>query len=221
MVEGIGIAGRRAASRLGPGAYRLRVAVSDLAALDPPTSEPIDRERTRHLGWVIAAGVYAGVSLVYLTLSKFGVGGLGAAWSLAQLLLVFLACFDFVTHRIPNKATLPAMAIVLVLRGVFVPGTLPEALIAGAAGFAGFLLLVIVTRGGFGMGDVKLTALLGLLLGSALVGALLVGIVAGGVASAVVVLVRPGGRKQAIAYGPYLCFGAALAILAFNPPPLV
>jgi prepilin signal peptidase PulO-like enzyme (type II secretory pathway) len=197
------------------------VAVSDLAALEPPTSEPIDREPARHVGWVVAAGAYIGVALIYLTLSKFGAGRLGVAWSLAQLLLVFLACFDFVTHRIPNQVTLPAMAVVLVLRGVFTPGTLPEALIAGAAGFAGFLLLVMVTRGGFGMGDVKLTALLGLLLGGALVPALLVGIVAGGVASAVVALLKPGGRKQAIAYGPYLCFGAALAILAFSPPPLV
>jgi prepilin signal peptidase PulO-like enzyme (type II secretory pathway) len=170
---------------------------------------------------VIGAGAYAGVSLVYLTLSKFGVGGLGVAWSLAQLLLVFLACFDWVTQRIPNWATLPAMAVVLVLRGVFVPGTLPEALIAGAAGFAGFFLLVIVTRGGFGMGDVKLVGLLGLLLGTALLPALFVGIVVGGIASAIVALAKPGGRKQAIAYGPYLCFGAALAILAFSPPPLV
>ena len=197
------------------------MAVSDLTVLEPPAPESIERVPVRHLGWVIGAGAYAGVSLVYLTLSKFGVGGLGLAWSAAQLLLVFIACFDFVTRRIPNVVTLPAMGVVLVLRGAFVPGTLPEALIAGAAGFAGFLLLVIVTRGGFGMGDVKLTGLLGLLLGSALVPALLVGVVAGGIASAVVALVKPGGRKQAIAYGPYLCLGAALAILAFSPPPLV
>jgi len=197
------------------------VAVSDLAALEPRAPESVDREPARHLGWVIAAGAYCGIALVYLTLSKFGVGGLGVAWSLAQLLLVFIACFDFVTRRIPNLVTLPAMAAVLVLRGVFAAGTLPEALIAGAAGFVGFLLLVMVTRGGFGMGDVKLTALLGLLLGAALVPSLLVGVVAGGVASAIVVALRAGGRRQTIAYGPYLCFGAALGILAFSPPPLV
>lgn len=197
------------------------MAVSELAAVEPRAPESIDQAPTRRLGWVIGAGAYAAVSLVYLTLSNFGVGGLGVAWSLAQLLLVFLACFDFVTHRIPNLVTLPAMAVVLVLRGAFVPGTLPEALIAGAAGFGGFLLLAIVTRGGFGMGDVKLVGLLGLLLGAALVPALFVGIVAGGIASAIVIVARPGGRKHAIAYGPYLCFGAALAILAFSPPPLV
>ena len=71
------------------------------------------------------------------------------------------------------------------------------------------------------MGDVKLVGLFGLLLGTALVPALLVGIVAGGIASAIVVVAKPGGRKQAIAYGPYLCLGASVAILAFSPPPLV
>jgi prepilin signal peptidase PulO-like enzyme (type II secretory pathway) len=113
------------------------------------------------------------------------------------------------------------MAAVVVLRAVFALGTVPEALIAGAAGYAAFLLLVIVTRGGFGMGDVKLVGLFGLLLGEALLPTLLLGIVAGGVASAVVAVARPGGRRLAIAYGPYLCLGAALGILVFSPPPLV
>jgi leader peptidase (prepilin peptidase)/N-methyltransferase len=170
---------------------------------------------------VIAPGVFAAVSLVYLTFARFGAGGVATAWSLAQLLLVFIACFDVLTHRIPNRATVPAAAVVLVLRAVFSTGTLPEALIAGVAGFAAFFLLVIVTRGGFGMGDVKLAALLGLLLGEALLPALLFGVVFGGIASAVVALAVQGGRRKAIAYGPYLCLGAALGILAFSPPPLV
>jgi prepilin signal peptidase PulO-like enzyme (type II secretory pathway) len=197
------------------------MAVSDLAAVEPPAAESTDREATRHLGRVVASGIFAGASFVYLTLSDFGAGGLGAAWSLAQLLLVFIACFDFVTRRIPNRVTLPAMAAVVVFRAVFALGSVPEALIAGAAGFAAFLLLVIVTRGGFGMGDVKLVGLLGLLLGEALLPALLLGIVAGGVASAVAAVASSEGRRKAIAYGPYLCLGAALGILAFSPPPLV
>jgi leader peptidase (prepilin peptidase)/N-methyltransferase len=71
------------------------------------------------------------------------------------------------------------------------------------------------------MGDVKLAALLGLLLGKVLLPSLLIGVVAGGVASAIVVATGRTGRKEAIAYGPYLCLGAALGILAFAPPHLV
>jgi prepilin signal peptidase PulO-like enzyme (type II secretory pathway) len=226
LVEWLGTAGRTAASTLGPRAYRPLVAVSDLTLVDPGASDPsapesTDRALTPRVEWVIPPGIFAAVSLVYLTLSKFGAGGLGAAWSVAQLLLVFVACFDVVTHRIPNRATIPAMAVVVVLRAVFATSTVPEALLAGVGGFAAFFFLCVVTRGGFGMGDVKLAGLLGLLLGKAVLPALLVGIVVGGIASAIVVLAVRGGRKQAIAYGPYLCFGAALGVLAFSPPPLV
>ena len=195
--------------------------MSELAAVEPGTPESTDRAPTPLTGWVVAPGIFAAVSLVYLTLANFGAGGLGAAWSLAQALLVFLACFDAVTHRIPNRATIPAMAVTLVLRLAFGTGTVPEALIAGAAGFAAFFLLAVITRGGFGMGDVKLVGLLGLLLGKALLPSLLVGVVIGGIASAIVALTVSGGRRKAIAYGPYLCAGAALGILAFSPPPLV
>jgi leader peptidase (prepilin peptidase)/N-methyltransferase len=170
---------------------------------------------------VIAPGVFAGVSLVYLTFARFGAGEIATVWSLAQLLLVFIACFDLLTHRIPNRVTVPAIAVVLVLRTVFATGTLPQTLLAGAAGFAAFFFLVIVTRGGFGMGDVKLVGFLGLLLGKALLPSLLFGVVFGGIASAVVALAVSGGRRKAIAYGPYLCLGAALGILAFSPPHLV
>ena len=194
------------------------MAVSELAAVEPSAPESTDRAPTSLAGWVVAPGIFAAASLVYLTLANFGAGGLGAAWSLAQVLLVFVACFDVVTHRIPNRVTIPGMAVVLILRLAFATGTVPEALIAGVVGFAAFFFLVIITRGGFGMGDAKLVGLLGLLLGEALLPSLLVG---GGIASAIVALAVSGGRRKAIAYGPYLCAGAALGILAFSPPPLV
>jgi leader peptidase (prepilin peptidase) / N-methyltransferase len=203
------------------------MAVNDLTSLEPAAPKSTDHADTAATGWaaapgwVIAPGVFVAVSLVYLTFARFGSGGLATAWSLAQLLLVFIACFDLLTHRIPNRVTVPAMAAALVLRAVFATGTLPEALIAGAAGFAAFLLLFVITRGGFGMGDAKLAGLLGLLLGEALLPSLLCGVVFGGIASAVVAVAVRGGHKRAIAYGPYLCLGAALGILAFSPPPLV
>lgn len=195
--------------------------MSELAGVESSGPDSTDRVPTPLTGWVLAPGIFAAVSLVYLTLANFGVGGLGAAWSLVQVLLVFVACFDVVTHRIPNRVTVPAMAVVLILRLAFATGTVPEAFIAGVVGFAAFFLLVVITRGGFGMGDAKLAGLLGLLLGKALLPSLLVGIVIGGLASAVVALTVSGGRRKAIAYGPYLCAGAALGVLAFSPPPLV
>lgn len=221
LVERLGVAGRTAASSLSQPPYRAWVAVADLTTVEPGAPETTDHAPAFAPGWVIPPGVFAALSLVYLTFAKFGAGGLATAWSLAQLLLVFIACYDVLTRRIPNSVTVPAAVVVLALRAVFATGTLPEALIAGVAGFAAFFFLVVITRGGFGMGDVKLVGLLGLLLGKALLPSLLVGVVVGGLASAVVAVSVRGGRKRAIPYGPYLCFGAALGILAFGPPHLV
>jgi Flp pilus assembly protein protease CpaA len=170
---------------------------------------------------VAVGGSFAGVLLAGAALVRFGVTAHGLVWAAAEMLLVFLACFDLVTRRVPNRLTVPAAVAVIVLRAAFVPSTLPEALGAAAAAFAFFLLVAVLTRGGMGMGDVKLAALIGLLLGTEALAALIVGILAGGVASLAVLLAWRGGRGHTIAYAPYLCFGAAIAILAFNPHALV
>jgi leader peptidase (prepilin peptidase) / N-methyltransferase len=141
-------------------------------------------------------------------------------WAAMQLLLVVVACIDIATRRVPNRMVLPLAVGVLVLRGVFSLSSLAECAVAAACAFALFLLIAVVTDGGLGMGDVKLAGLIGLLLGPASLPALLIGALGGGVASAVV-LASGRGRGHTIAYAPYLCFGAAVAVLSFAPPPLV
>lgn len=167
-----------------------------------------------------AALVVAGV-LMALTFARFGVGWRGLAWVVVQLLLTFVATFDLATRRVPNRAIVPAAAAAVALRAAFVHSRLVEALVAGAIALIVFLLIGLLTRGGIGMGDVKLAALLGLLLGRAVLPALFVGVIAGGMASAAVLVARGGGRGHTIAYAPYLCFGGAVAILAFHLPRLV
>jgi leader peptidase (prepilin peptidase) / N-methyltransferase len=184
---------------------------------EPEALEP----RGAYARVVPVAGSFAAVLVAGATLVRFGPTAHGVVWAAAQVLLVVLACFDVLTRRIPNRMTVPAAIAVVVLRTVFVPSTLPGALGAGAAAFAFFLLVAMLTRGGMGMGDVKLAGLIGLLLGAAALPALMVGMVAGGLASLAVLVASRSGRGKAIAYAPYLCLGAALGILAFSPPALV
>jgi leader peptidase (prepilin peptidase) / N-methyltransferase len=63
------------------------------------------------------------------------------------------------------------------------------------------------------MGDVKLAALLGAVLGKSVAAAIFIGLIAGAV-FAVGVLVREGlkARKKTIAYGPFLAFGGLLVL---------
>jgi leader peptidase (prepilin peptidase)/N-methyltransferase len=114
----------------------------------------------------------------------------------------------------------PGTLVAITLRAAFERDALVEILVAGAVVFVAFLVLALVLRSGFGMGDAKLAGMLGFLLGAAVVPALLIGTLAGGVIGAVF-LARYRSKGTTIAYGPYLALGAAIAILAFDPPPLV
>lgn len=183
-------------------------------------AEPEVRMTRLRLRPLAVVGSLAGALFVAATLIRYGIDARAMLWAGAQLLLAFLACFDLATRRVPNWVTVPAAVVVVVLRGAFAPSTLLEMLTAGAIAFGFFLLVAVLTRGGLGMGDVKLAGLIGLLLGKAALPALFVGVVAGGAAS-LVVLVWSRRRGHTVAYAPYLCFGAAIAILAFGPPPLV
>lgn len=169
---------------------------------------------------VLVGAAAAAAALAAAALARFGLTANGVAWAVAELLLVSLAAFDIATRRVPNRVTVPAAIVVILLRVVFVHSALVEMFVAGAVAFAVFLLVAVLSRGGLGMGDVKLAGLLGLLLGTAALPALFLGVIAGGVASAAILVTHRGQRGRTIAYAPYLCFGGALAILAFALPKL-
>ncbi len=81
----------------------------------------------------------------------------------------------------------------------------------GAAAFL-FAALLAYPKG-MGMGDVKLCLLLGAMLGKLVLVALMIGMVAA-LVPAVILLARHGGaaRKMAIPFGPFLAFGAVIAL---------
>ncbi len=135
------------------------------------------------------------------------------AWAYTAFLLTVLA-IDLETRRVLNVMVGPAAVVALLAS--FLPG-MPgpvAALVGGAAGFGGFLVLFVIGRGrAMGFGDVKLAGLIGLMLGyPAVVPALALGIVLGGVAALALLIARKAGRKSYIAYAPYLALGA-LAVL--------
>ena len=193
-------------------------AVNGVPQADEVPSRSLSRGRLQVL--VVAASA-AGAALAAGTLGRFGLTANGVAWAAAELLLVFLAAFDIATRRVPNRVTAPAAIVVILLRVAFEHSALVEMFVAGAVAFAVFLLIAVVGRGGLGIGDVKLAGLLGLLLGTAAVPALFLGVIVGGIASAAVLVTHRGQRGRTIAYAPYLCFGGAIAIVAFAVPALI
>jgi leader peptidase (prepilin peptidase)/N-methyltransferase len=88
----------------------------------------------------------------------------------------------------------------------------PRSLALGVAAGGGlFLLIGLAKRGAMGTGDVKLAAALGAVLGYPLVlRGLFWGIVAAGLAALFLLATGRAGRKDTMAYGPYLALGAWL-----------
>jgi len=144
----------------------------------------------------------------------------------AHLAMVAITAILIVTDldhfRIPNRILYPGSVICFVLLVVGAAldtgeGSLLRA-VAGAAIYFGLLLLVFVAaRGeGFGFGDVKLAALLGLFTAFGayriLAWALIITAILGAI-PAVALLLMGKGRKAAIPYGPPLILGAWAAII--------
>lgn len=140
---------------------------------------------------------------------------------LACAVLYAIACHDAATQEIPDElnAALGAFALVFVLaQGVLHGGwaALAARHIAGALCVSvPMLLLCLAVPGGFGGGDIKLMAAAGLLLGwsQAFVAAFLA-VLSGGAYAAYLLARGRAGRRDHIAFGPFLCAGIAAALFA-------
>ena len=133
-------------------------------------------------------------------------------------LLLVIAIIDLERQLILNWLAYPAIVIALGLSIFASPQALAPAIsdaaIGGVIGFGVFLLIALLSRGGLGWGDVKMAALMGIMLGwrSALV-AFFLAIIAGGLTAIALLATHTRGRKQAIPFGPFLALGAMLALL--------
>ena len=130
-------------------------------------------------------------------------------------LLMVLSVIDWRTFIIPNGINL-AILILGIARVATDPANWLTYLIGMLSVSAVFLLLHVLTGGnGLGMGDVKLVAAAGLLLGWQ---KLLLAVLVGSVGGAVIHTVRmKHGADRKLAFGPYLAAGIWLAALVGDP----
>ncbi len=161
--------------------------------------------------------------------------GLGAELAVAAFyccLFIVLMVVDLEHGLILNKITYPSMAAALVI-SIFVspsevayPGgsvalllsSLPEsgivqAAIGGGIGLILFLLIVIVSRGGMGWGDVKMAALIGIVTGYLVFVALFLAVILGGLVAVILLLFKLKKRSEGIPFAPYLSLSAMITLL--------
>ncbi|UYO95952.1 A24 family peptidase [Microbacterium sp. M28] len=131
-----------------------------------------------------------------------------------------LIVIDARTHRLPNRIVLPVGAALLVLVGIEALVTADAAALlralAGLVILGGFYAVMHLAGGGVGGGDVKLAAVIGIVLGWHGWQALIIGAAAAFVFGAVYVLglmaLRRAHRGTRVAFGPWMIVGAVVGI---------
>lgn len=128
------------------------------------------------------------------------------------------ALIDLDHHLIPNWITGPAAVLAVVLGSVLGWSGEPERLIAGAAAGGFLLIAALAYPRGMGMGDVKLAATIGLLLGRSAAAAMVAALVAGVVVGIVVIARTPVDKRRhvGVPFGPFLAFGGLIGLFAGN-----
>jgi len=155
------------------------------------------------------------VALAVACVADFGwtlealVGAAGCA------VLVAVTVTDLERRIIPNRIVLPALAVALVVQTIREPSV--EWLLAAIAAGGFFLVVALVYPAGLGMGDVKLAAFLGAWLGRDVLIALVVGSLLGAALAIAVLLLRGGGRRSMLPYGPALAAGGVVALFFGGP----
>lgn len=149
---------------------------------------------------------------------RFGLTGEAVLASFFCAVLVALSAIDFERYILPDRIVLPSAAIVLAGNIALHPGQAPEWIAAGLGASLFLFIALLVYPKGMGMGDVKLALLLGFMLGRYVGVGLMVGMLAA-LAPAIFLLARHGAqaRKMKIPFGPFLAFGAVVALFWGEP----
>jgi leader peptidase (prepilin peptidase) / N-methyltransferase len=173
-------------------------------------------------GWFALSLALLAATLLAAGALRFGWSALLPAYCYLALVSIPLAVIDVLSHRLPDRLTLPSYPIALALLGaaaLAVPGGGQHYLhaLTGMAACALFYgVLWLISPASIGLGDVKLAGVLGLYLGWFGARATLAGLLGGFVLAAVVglglVAARRATRKTHIPFGPFM-LAATLAVL--------
>ena len=200
---------------------------TELGAIEnvPVLSWVVLRGRCRHCGDTISVRY----PLVELLTAALWVGlaqRFGATWELPPYLvlaagLVALSLIDLDHFLLPNRVLYPTGFL---MAGLFVIPALVDGqgndyargVFGGAAAFAVFFVIHVVSPRGMGFGDVRLSFVLGFALGWLSWGhvylGLFLGFLLGAVVGTLLIAVGLRSRKDHVPFGPFLAAGAMVAI---------
>ena len=167
------------------------------------------------IGWRYPAVELTTAVLVAACFLQWGWSGRALVNAYFCAALVVLSAIDAERRILPDLIVLPSFAIVLASNIALEPDRAVE-WVAASLGASLFLFLALVAYPkGMGMGDVKLALVLGAALGKAVSVGMMVGMLSALVFSVFLFAQHGmGARKMYIPFGPFLAFGALVALFA-------
>lgn len=141
-------------------------------------------------------------------------------WSTGLVMNTFLICFlalisliDISYHIIPNRVLIIGLLVGLLFIIIFSHQRLPEALLACGAVGGLTALISYGTKGALGMGDVKLLACLGILLGLwGLLKVLLWAAILSGLTGLILLMTKRVTKKTSMPFAPFILIGSLLIL---------
>ncbi|MFA5014447.1 MAG: prepilin peptidase [Actinomycetota bacterium] len=130
--------------------------------------------------------------------------------------LIAISFIDIDFRIIPNAIVLPFTLVGLAIN--IIPD-LPRWWVPLAYSLGAFLFMLIVHLiypKGMGMGDVKLSLMIGAFLIKDVIAALLLGFLAGTIYGVFLIIVKKGKLKQAIPFGPFISLGSIVSLFWGN-----
>jgi len=216
------------------GDYLPRFASSGVAASCEPTSRPrsalwrllassisqgnlICLQHLRKVSWLdVAVELFTALLFTCLWV-HFGLSWRLPVTALTCSYFLLIAIIDLKCRLVLNVLVYPAAVVALLIHSVPPGRDTLIALLGGAVGLSPFLLVALLKPGSIGGGDVKLAALIGLIVGfPQVLWALTLGILAGGITALILLLTRRWGPGSYIPYAPFLCLGATIS-LVYDP----
>lgn len=170
--------------------------------------------------YMVAAAVYVGVC-GYFAGIRFGTYLDLARMSFSMLVLASVFIFDWVMMKIPNYCTLALLGagvVFIVLHWIFFRSSaMGWTINCTIALFSTFLVLFAmsrITKGGLGMGDVKILTAIGFVCGiHAVLFTLLFSFLVCVLASTGLLALKKKGLKDVLPLGPFIMIGFGIAII--------
>lgn len=159
------------------------------------------------LGGLIGIFCFYRYEFSWMTVLSFGIA----------MVLLAITMIDIDTMTIPNGLVL-IMGVFSIVSYVIDPSISLVSRLIGMVCISGFMLVLsLCISGAFGGGDIKLMFMIGFLLGwiNTLL-AFFIAVLVAGVYAIYLLVKKIKGRKQHIAFGPYLCLGSFIALVYGN-----